>query len=72
MLSVAQIAQAVTLIMWGFVQIAQAVKQVGLSANHRVLLSGTPIQNNVLELWGLFDFLMPGSLGTEAQFASQQ
>jgi TATA-binding protein-associated factor len=31
-------------------------------------LSGTPIQNNVLELWSLFDFLMPGFLGTEKQF----
>ena len=27
------------------------------------MLSGTPIQNSVLELWGLFDFLMPGFLG---------
>jgi TATA-binding protein-associated factor len=31
-------------------------------------LSGTPIQNNVLELWSLFDFLMPGFLGTEKVF----
>lgn len=34
----------------------------------RLILSGTPIQNNVLELWSLFDFLMPGFLGTEKQF----
>ena len=27
------------------------------------MLSGTPIQNSALELWGLFDFLMPGFLG---------
>ena len=26
------------------------------------------MQNNVLELWSLFDFLMPGFLGTERQF----
>ncbi|CRK93000.1 CLUMA_CG006602, isoform A [Clunio marinus] len=39
-----------------------------LSANHRLILSGTPIQNNVLELWSLFDFLMPGFLGSEKQF----
>ncbi len=35
---------------------------------HRLILSGTPIQNNALELWKLFDFLMPGYLGSEKQF----
>jgi TATA-binding protein-associated factor len=35
---------------------------------HRLILSGTPIQNNALELWILFDFLMPGYLGSEKQF----
>lgn len=39
-----------------------------LQATHRLILSGTPIQNNVLELWSLFDFLMPGFLGTEKEF----
>jgi TATA-binding protein-associated factor len=47
-------------------QITKAVKMV--KANHRLILSGTPIQNNVLELWSLFDFLMPGFLGTEKEF----
>lgn len=47
-------------------KITCAVKQ--LKAQHRLILSGTPIQNNVLELWSLFDFLMPGFLGTERQF----
>jgi SNF2 family DNA or RNA helicase len=32
--------------------------------------AGTPIQNNVLELWGLFDFLMPSFLGDSAAFNS--
>ncbi|XP_060522113.1 TATA-binding protein-associated factor 172 [Cylas formicarius] len=42
-----------------------------LTANHRLILSGTPIQNNVLELWSLFDFLMPGFLGMEKQFTAK-
>ncbi|CAO1617092.1 unnamed protein product [Parajaminaea phylloscopi] len=44
----------------------KAVKMI--RANHRLILSGTPIQNNVLELWSLFDFLMPGFLGSERSF----
>lgn len=47
-------------------KITISVKQ--LLSNHRLILSGTPIQNNVLELWSLFDFLMPGFLGTEKVF----
>eukprot|EP01133_Synstelium_polycarpum_P000248 gene248-301_t len=47
-------------------KLTQAVKQI--QSNHRLILSGTPIQNNVLELWSLFDFLMPGFLGSERQF----
>ncbi|KAL9094642.1 MAG: hypothetical protein Q9165_003202 [Trypethelium subeluteriae] len=47
-------------------KLTQAVKR--LKSNHRLILSGTPIQNNVLELWSLFDFLMPGFLGTEKVF----
>jgi TATA-binding protein-associated factor len=42
-------------------KLAAAVKR--LAAQHRLVLSGTPIQNSALELWGLFDFLMPGLLG---------
>lgn len=47
-------------------KITLAVKRI--VSNHRLILSGTPIQNNVLELWSLFDFLMPGFLGTERVF----
>ena len=41
-----------------------------LAAQHRLILTGTPIQNNVLELWSLFDFLMPGFLGPQAHFTA--
>ncbi|KAK4139289.1 uncharacterized protein C8A04DRAFT_33228 [Dichotomopilus funicola] len=47
-------------------KITMAVKR--LASNHRLILTGTPIQNNVLELWSLFDFLMPGFLGAEKVF----
>ncbi|EMD34416.1 hypothetical protein CERSUDRAFT_117290 [Gelatoporia subvermispora B] len=47
-------------------KLTKAVKSI--HAHHRLILSGTPIQNNVLELWSLFDFLMPGFLGTEGSF----
>lgn len=50
-------------------KLTQAVKCI--RAQHRLILSGTPIQNNVLELWSLFDFLMPGFLGTESSFSER-
>ena len=50
----------------GKTKLTKAVKTI--RAIHRLILSGTPIQNNVLELWSLFDFLMPGFLGSEKAF----
>ena len=44
----------------------QAIKKI--AAEKRVILTGTPIQNNVMELWALFNFLMPGFLGSENDF----
>ena len=48
---------------------SRAMRQ--LVAAHRLILTGTPIQNGVNELWALFDFLMPGYLGTEKQFIAK-
>ena len=39
-----------------------------LRANHRLALSGTPIENHLGELWSLFEFLNPGMLGTSGAF----
>ena len=56
---------------------AQAIKNPGskqtraakqLTARARVALTGTPIENRLGDLWSLFDFLLPGLLGTEREF----
>ncbi|MBE7501130.1 MAG: SNF2 helicase associated domain-containing protein [Verrucomicrobiales bacterium] len=47
-------------------QNAQAVKAV--RAAHRLVLTGTPLENSVLDLWSIFDFLMPGYLGSAKDF----
>jgi superfamily II DNA or RNA helicase len=56
---------------------AQAIKNAAtasakavrlLRGDHRLALSGTPIENHVGELWSLFDFLNPGLLGTARAF----
>ncbi|KAM9726838.1 DNA excision repair protein ERCC-6 isoform 1-T2 [Menidia menidia] len=38
---------------------------------HRFILSGSPMQNNLKELWSLFDFVFPGKLGTLPVFMEQ-
>jgi len=39
-----------------------------LQARHRLCLSGTPVENNLGELWSQFAFLMPGLLGDRKSF----
>lgn len=39
-----------------------------LTAEHRLCLTGTPMENHLGELWSQFHFLMPGLLGDERQF----
>jgi SNF2 family DNA or RNA helicase len=58
---------------------AQAIKNAAsesakaarlLRANHRLALSGTPVQNHLGELWSLLDFLNPGMLGATKALAA--
>ncbi len=39
-----------------------------LDASHRIGLSGTPVQNTVMDLWSQFQFLNPGLLGSRSYF----
>ncbi len=39
-----------------------------LSAHQRICLTGTPLENHMGELWAQFDFLLPGLLGSKADF----
>ncbi|KAK9815514.1 hypothetical protein WJX72_004939 [[Myrmecia] bisecta] len=42
-----------------------------LQTVHRIIMSGSPIQNRLTELWSLFDFVFPGKLGTLPVFQTQ-
>ncbi|XP_044716071.1 type III restriction enzyme, res subunit domain-containing protein [Hirsutella rhossiliensis] len=42
-----------------------------LNTPNRIILSGTPVQNNLTELWSLFDFIYPMRLGTLVNFRTQ-
>ncbi|CAK7219933.1 DNA repair protein rhp26 [Sporothrix bragantina] len=42
-----------------------------LRTPNRIILSGTPMQNNLTELWSLFDFIYPMRLGTLINFRNQ-
>ncbi len=56
---------------------AQAIKNANaaqtksikkISSDGRIVLSGTPVENHLGDLWSLFDFCSPGLLGTAKQF----
>ena len=42
-----------------------------LNAEHRIVMTGTPVENNTFELWSQFAFLNPGLLGSMDYFKSQ-
>jgi SNF2 family DNA or RNA helicase len=46
--------------------IARAVKE--LKSKHRLILTGTPIENSTMDLWSQINFVNPGMLGTESFF----
>ncbi len=57
---------------------AQAIKNPGtqqtravkaLLAAHRIVMTGTPVENRLSDLWSLFDFLNPGLLGNKTEFS---
>lgn len=48
---------------------AKSVKQI--PTEHKMILSGTPIENSLEELWSLFDFLMPGFLSSYDRFVEK-
>lgn len=45
-----------------------AVAAKELDAQVRIALTGTPMENHTGELWSIFDFVLPGYLGTQASF----
>jgi len=47
---------------------ARAARAVGASANSRLALTGTPVENHLLDLWSILDFCNPGLLGNPTSF----
>jgi SNF2 family DNA or RNA helicase len=47
-------------------QVTICVKQ--LRADHRLALTGTPLENRLLDLWSIVDFVQPGYLGSQSSF----
>ena len=48
---------------------ALSVKKI--NAEHRFALTGTPIENSIMELWSIFDFIMPGYFGSAREFSER-
>ncbi len=64
---------------WNYIVLdeAQAIKNPGtkqtravknLKAENRIVMTGTPVENRLSDLWSLFDFVNPGLLGTSKEF----
>lgn len=46
--------------------VTKSVKEI--KSNIKIALTGTPIENNILEIWSIFDFIMPGFLANQDKF----
>lgn len=66
---------------WNYIILdeAQAIKNPGtkqtnavkkLEANNKIIMTGTPVENRIGDLWSLFDFLNPGLLGNREEFSA--
>lgn len=52
--------------------LAQSTKSVkNIKAENKFILTGTPIENNLIELWSIFDFIMPGYLDSVSNFKNR-
>ncbi|MBS5951525.1 MAG: DEAD/DEAH box helicase, partial [Clostridium sp.] len=52
--------------------LAQSTKSVkNIKAENKFILTGTPIENNLIELWSIFDFIMPGYLDNVSNFKNR-
>ncbi len=49
--------------------ITKVVKKI--NAENKFALTGTPLENSILELWSIFDFIMPGYLASLTKFQSK-
>lgn len=48
---------------------AQMTKEIKkIKAKCKIALTGTPVENNIMELWSIFDFIMPGYLNSVMKF----
>ena len=48
-------------------QVTKSVKE--LKADHKLALTGTPIENRMLDLWSIVDFVQPNYLGNQDHFS---
>ncbi len=48
-----------------------AVSVKKIRADHRFALTGTPVENSIMELWSIFDFIMPGYLKSARKFSEE-